>query len=349
MFNAHKKFPKIRGFHNVVKEVRSFPIDNVFPVMNFRSKCKLHGTNAGVRVMPDGTVVSQKRSGDCGEYGHFNFPVWVKGNESYFASLAHETDTYIIYGEWAGKGVQKKVAVSELENKSFFVFVVRQLRETDEVDEDGNKIVNSFLIIDPDEIRAIMGDKLPNNIYIVPWHSDDIFIDFNKEADLRNSATKFNDEVSVIDKCDPYIKELFGIEGFGEGLVYYPMPSDDSELTTISTSRFERYSFKIKGASHSGSGDGEKKARVKAVAPDSAYDFANIMLTQDRLNQGIQEVCEDGPVDIKKTGQYIGWVCKDVATEGAQELLRGNLEWKQVQGIIANRAREFFMEKVKEI
>ena len=43
MFNAHKKFPKIKGFHNVVKEVRSFPIDNAFPTMNFRSKNKLHG------------------------------------------------------------------------------------------------------------------------------------------------------------------------------------------------------------------------------------------------------------------------------------------------------------------
>ena len=31
MFNEHKKFPKIRGYHNIVKEIKSFCYDGVYP------------------------------------------------------------------------------------------------------------------------------------------------------------------------------------------------------------------------------------------------------------------------------------------------------------------------------
>lgn len=39
----HVKFPKIRGFHNIVKEVKAFPIDGAYPSMSFRAKMKIHG------------------------------------------------------------------------------------------------------------------------------------------------------------------------------------------------------------------------------------------------------------------------------------------------------------------
>ena len=74
-----------------------------------------------------------------------------------------------------------------------------------------------------------------------------------------------------------------------------------------------------------------------------------MMLTEDRLSQGLKETCEDAVYEMKSTGKYIGWVCRDVALEGADELVAAGLEWKQVQGVVATRARQFFINKVKEI
>ena len=346
MLNQHKKFPKIRGYHNIVKEIRAFCDDGIYPTQSFRPKIKQHGTNSAVRITSDGQVFAQKRNSDCHVTGHFNFPMWVKGNEQYFSSLANPESTIIIDGEWAGQDIQKKVAVSEIE-KSMFIFSIRIYTPTDNLDEDGKVIYNSKMIIEPSEIEEMVNkDGKPENLYIIPWYSSAIEIDFNKQSQVKSCADDFNAIVEVIDKCDPYIKEMFDIEGFGEGLVYYPV---ESETTFIKPRNFERYAFKVKGASHSARGDGNKKARAATPLPESVHDFVGMMMTNDRMLQGVSEVCGESQPEMKNTGQYIGWICRDVALEGADELLAASLEWKQVQGLVATRAREFFIGKVQEV
>lgn len=343
MFNEHKKLPKIRGYHNIVKEIKAFCYEGVYPTQTFRPKIKQHGSNSAIRITPDGQVTPQKRNSDCDVTGHFNFPMWVKGNEEYFASLSMEDSTVIIDGEWAGQGIQKKVAVSELD-KSMFVFSIRIY--TPVIAIDGEQKYTSYMVVEPNKIKSMLGNSIPDNMHILPWHDKSITIDFNKQSQVKSFADEANEIVAQIDKCDPYIKEVFDIDGVGEGLVYYPV--EDGEVS-IHPRDFERYAFKVKGASHSKGGDGSKKARAATPIPQGAYEFADMMMTTDRMEQGVSEVCGSDSPEMKNTGQFIGWICRDVALEGADELLAANLEWKQVQGLVATRAREFFISKVQEL
>ena len=49
-------------------------------------------------------------------------------------------------------------------------------------------------------------------------------------------------------------------------------------------------------------------------------------------------------------GAFIGWVCKDVAVESADEIRESGLDWKsQLSGVVAHKAREWYLKKVQEI
>ncbi|TPK78212.1 RNA ligase family protein [Mesorhizobium sp. B2-4-17] len=63
----------------------------------------MHGTNAAVRIDPDGTVTVQKRSSDIKpETDNFGFASWVEANKEVFAPFPAD-ETVIVYGEWAGQ------------------------------------------------------------------------------------------------------------------------------------------------------------------------------------------------------------------------------------------------------
>ena len=344
---GHKKFPKIPGFVNVVKTFKHMhDPENPQGALQFRPKIKLHGTNAGVRIEQDGTVVAQARNDDRTE-GHFGFAQWVKDNETYFRALGDQCLTpkhegMIVYGEWAGPGVQAKVAVSQIPEKQFFVFAIRiaMIQEDD-------RILSSW-ITHPVNIGRVLNHvqaDLPETLHIIPWHSETITITFSDHDDLDKNAELMNAEVEAIDAIDPYIKAKFGIEAHGEGLVYYPITKNP----TLFTSDLERLCFKVKGASHQKGNGGEKKAKVGLKVSPGAYSFADDHVHDARLAQAIEAVVPEGEqVENKHVGLIIGWVCKDIADETQLELEASGLTWKGVQGVIAARTRTAVFNRIKE-
>ncbi len=61
-----QKWPSIELLHNLY---RHFQILEVAPQIQYRAKIKLDGTNAGVQIFPDGTVVAQSRTKIIRVYG----------------------------------------------------------------------------------------------------------------------------------------------------------------------------------------------------------------------------------------------------------------------------------------
>src|ERR1043166_8113021 len=123
------KWNDLNQFHEVVKSLNynriyTTLVNNDYKI-KYGLKSKLHGTNAAVRIDPDGKVTAQKRSSDIpGNSDNAGFRTWVEANEAYFSSLAQSKRTPTIYGEWAGPGVQTNVAVSSIPSKHFFVFAI---------------------------------------------------------------------------------------------------------------------------------------------------------------------------------------------------------------------------------
>lgn len=310
----HIAFPSISGFANTIKYRDRFQRD--LKQAYFATKIKLHGTNAAVRIS-DGEIIAQSRKRDLSlGRDNYGFADWVNKNKEYFEGFLNSEMTIVIYGEWAGQGVQKSVAVSQLP-KAFYIFAIAF------IDSEGEKTY----VVDPVEIEAYVNEQ--DDMFILPWFSQNHLVDFNNPqlvADFMNEA------VAGIDEVDPYIFKKFGVKGIGEGLVGYC--TDHPSNTALW--------FKVKGASHTVN-DEAKIAKVSKRAGKEYHDLAEAFLTEGRFKQAMFEL--DIDFDRKYTGKFIGWVCKDIQKESENERRELDIDWRLWSGILAKGARDWFLER----
>ncbi len=334
---THIKWPEILNFHNLRRELIKYPeVLQGDSVVTYRGKIKLHGTNAAIQILHDGTLKVQSRTAIITSHNdNCGFATWVDSQqESWRAVVSLEKDM-IIFGEWAGSGIMKGTAINNLPNKIFAVFAVAMRDLASDVLD---------FIIEPEEITRLIG-KI-NQVYVLPWYDKNgiIFepkIEWLAVVDnLQSTVDLINEEVKAIDTCDPWVKKVFGIEGVGEGLVFYP-------ISHLGRKSFGDLAFKAKGEKH-------KVVKTKEsvqIDPEivaSAEEFAQLVLTEQRLEQGVRELNAGELVfDIQKVGPFIGWICKDVKKETEAELQESNLTWKQVQNSISSFAKQWFVSKTR--
>lgn len=341
--SGFKKFPKIYGLHNVVKNhngrKRFHP--EIKDEISYFAKFKIHGTNAAIRIERNGDIIAQKRSSDITvDNDNCGFAAWVDSVKHHIntEALFLDTETAILFeGEWAGPGIQKGVAVSQLEEKTFFIFSVTTVYEDRNYRMYNTTAINDF--VDYAGIRSAV-----SNVKVIPEYTfgldSHISINFGDRKDLESKITMINDAVQEIEDCDPYIKELYGIEGVGEGLVFYPMV--DSE--TIQYGNRSDYTFKVKGEKHAVNKMG-KPARIASVVPSDLYDFVDRTVTEARLEQAVSETNATEKGDV---GKMIGWVCKDIVTECADEIEAMGANTKMIGGPIAAKVRGWWFNKLEE-
>ena len=151
-------------------------------------------------------------------------------------------------------------------------------------------------------------------------------IDFNNPEQSQNDLVRFTEQVE--NECP--VASKFGISGTGEGIVW------------SFTFAGESIRFKVKGEKHSVS-KVKKLAEVDPVKAANVQEFVEYAATQNRLEQGIQEVFRDSELDIKKLGQFIGWFVKDIITEEADVMEKSGLTKKDVSSKLANVARNHLL------
>ena len=257
----------------------------------------------------------------------YKFHNYMLENKSYFQGLIGDLDELVVYGEWAGPGIQRKVSVSKIPEKAFFIFSCLLVEKS-----------KSRLVTDPADIENILSSNqshIPKNTHIIPWHGNPVQLKFSDKSAIEQNAIDFNDAVDMIDLCDPFIQATYGIEGRGEGLVFYPLGIDDNK-------EFERYAFKVKGKSHSKAQGAGAKARVTVPIAEGVSNFVEMMVTPARITQGIQELYGNGPFEKGGIRPLINWVSTDVRSEGADELEAANLEWQHVFKLLSLRVREYY-------
>jgi hypothetical protein len=300
----------------------------------YGAKIKLHGTNGGIRIHKDGSVTAQSRTRDLTlDADNAGFGAWVAKHADQWrfsadvrAAVFHDFEYYTVFGEWAGKGIQRNDAVTKLDDKYFFVFAVQI----------GDNICN-----DPALLQEMMPDL--DHLLVLPWHMAFAELDWNSTEQLNAFVDAVNEEVEDIGECDPFIKSLFGIEGVGEGLVLTPVTGQEG----MDRDEFAALTFKAKSEAH------RVKSTAKAVTkrvsiPDGVQDMVTTFVTDARCEQGLTEAC-DGIPEKARTADFLKWMGGDVQKESKVELEEMGLEWKEVAKHVNKAAVSWFMKRCQSM
>ncbi len=174
---------------------------------------------------------------------HYGFRQFVEARQQFFRALVERHVTrvkgqdVIVFGEWCGKGIMQGAAICSLTKNIFAVFAVQ---------------IGEHVIVEPRDLSQFLFDNehqtkdLTHDIYIIPWATEPMRIDFQHVTQLEHVVQVLTEHVIAIDKTDPWVREEFGIEGVGEGLVWYPVQSSEPATMRVLSDTL----FKTKGPSH---------------------------------------------------------------------------------------------------
>lgn len=327
--------------------------------IEYKCKVKLHGSNCGVVIEKAETkedqeiiVRAQSRSQLVDKHTMVGKIVFAsKANTSYFSSLLSGTPFSVmtIYGEWCGPKVQKGVGVSKLgkhkETQQGYICAIFCIRADDQ------------LIFEPSQIREILTKNetvaLPTGLHILPWYTGAVdtaaeqsfSLNFLDEKQLNGPVDTINAFVDSIDQKDPWVFDTFGVEGPGEGLVFYPISLAGSldSFQTLDPEIFAAFAFKAKGEAHRVT-KSKTSVQVKPQSAASAEKLLDIVLTEARLQQGVQEV---GGFEKKLTGKFTSWVKADVQKECQDEMEASGLKWKELNGPLGKRCSSWYIKQVQ--
>jgi hypothetical protein len=341
----HISYPKIQQFRNIVSNINreitytgqdknDEPIYDMSikkPVLTFKGTVKLHGTNASVcRNDKDGFWVQSRQNIITVGKDNAGFAFFAMSRQAVFEDMIDEIIigysldsskvTISIYGEWAGKGIQKGVGISQLD-KAFYIFGVK-------VSPQNDAEFNSYWIPSND-IRS-----MENNIFNVEdYQTYSIDVDFNMPQLSQNKFSEITEQVE--NECP--ISKAFGVNGgLGEGVVWSVEYKGNV------------HRFKVKGEKHS-------VTKVKILASvdteklSSIQEFIEYSVTKPRFDQAISEVFgRVDNIDVKGIGDFLRWIIKDITSEEMDTMAANGLEPKDVNKYISFKAKEMFFKEYNE-
>lgn len=289
------KFPSIEQFRTVIKKVNNrakfvgkdengdpiFDHSKVAPVLKYVGFVKGHGTNSGIKFNPiTKEIECQSRNNNISvDSDNAGFARFVENNKEVILNLFNSienpnSEVITIFGEWAGKGIQKGVAISKVD-KFFSIFKVKigEIWTSNEV------------------IASLKSNE--NRIFnMTQFGSYEIEIDFNRPEFSQNTLIDLT--LQVEKECP--IGKFFGVSGIGEGIVF-----------SCVTPGFESsdFWFKSKGELHSVS----KVTTIVAIDIEkvkSKEEFVEKTVTENRLKQGL-EYLREMKIELspKSTGDFI--------------------------------------------
>lgn len=336
----HLKFPSLEQFNNVYAR-ETYGDDR--RALTYRAKIKLHGTNIGIRVYPDGAVVGQSRKHDLSLENDLNtFARWLEPQKGLWSAAARD-EVLTFFGEWAGPGIGKGDAVQKTDRKRFYIFAVGV--GTAPHHQDGDISTPAWMITCPLTIRALLPEGLSSDeVRVLPYEDETpVVFDFADLDAVEETLGMINRSVDAVAEVDPYISRTFGIRHPGEGFVLVPHANAAGQL---STERYSRLAFKTKTEKHRVRKQG-RAASPKEPLPATALEFVETFCTPARLAQALEEVCGGVP-DVKHTGQMIGWMTADIQKEAADEIAALPVPFDRLKGEIATATRSWFMDRVAE-
>lgn len=309
--------------------------------VRYMAKVKLHGSNAAIQLENGKPPVVQSRDSILTPtVDNMGFAGWVEQNRATFNEISnslHSDEKLIVFGEWAGPKIQRGVAVSQLPHKIFAVFAMRLYRGDHEI-----------FIKDPREIELYLKHSqykaICPQLHVLPWYDGGSEVDISWDSpaeDLQSEIDWINEQVKLVEACDPWVKETYGISGIGEGLVFYPC-----NPTLSGYEHFESYAFKAKGEEHQVVAH-TKPAQADATKTEGANEYAKLVCTISRLRQGAAAASADGSISMKHIGAFMKWLAADLERETQAEIEASGCNQKVAISTAQKYAKVWYLEQVE--
>lgn len=344
------KMPSIEQFRNIVSTIlRSFnfvgmgedgePIYDhtmVKPVITFTGTVKLHGTNASVCLNKErGFWVQSKGNIITPQNDNAGFAFFAETKKESFVDIMEdialrydislETNTITLYGEWCGKGVQKKVAISEID-KAFFLFGVKVTPHPVESEGEGEDKSDVSYWLDSTGYR----DKDNRIFNIDDYGTYTVEVDFNRPDIAQNKFVELT--IAVEDECP--VGKAFGISGIGEGIVWN------------GTFKGSNVRFKTKGEKHASGGKTITISEADSGKIEKLLGVARQVTPAWRLEQMLAETFDTlngGTFEMKGIGLFIKAVMSDIVKEEMLLLSENDVEPKDIGKYVSVIAKEYFI------
>lgn len=357
----HIKWPSIENFHNVYKSFHHVRDMQKTPKITYVAKPKLHGTNAAIQYdVRNDRILSQKRTGlITPEDDNLGFARWVDSNSGLlldgfrrgyeeFVAKKPVIHNVVFHGEWVGPGIQKNTPLNQIPNKTFCVYAVEVVYEENDVKSTNEILYDPSYIMEG--LEVLLGPDFEKlGIKIIPYARLDFngfwVINFYDDKEkIQVVLDNINQLVKENEICDAWVKRTWGIEGPGEGFVFYPLPSANSEWTNFVSKDFlSAFMFKAKGEEHRVAKDKES-TRIDPELLRKSSEFAEKFVTESRCLQAVDEGCK-GEYNVSHTGNFLKWLVSDIYKEAHDELEASGIEWKKVSQACASKGREWYMKK----
>lgn len=316
------KFPSIEHLKNITKDLLRNEISDI----TFTGKVKLHGTNAAIGYdrLTDTLWVQSRQRIITPEDDNYGFATWVEEHKEAWLSVvrftadAFDADRIIVFGEWAGKGINQGAAICNLPGKFFFTI------ETYVLDQESNFLTGPYQAFN----LPVKNTSLDKKIYhTVNFELYLLSVDMQSLDSYEVFKESVNSLTLQVENCCPIASDL-GIDGIGEGIVW--------------TSQCGRFRFKSKGPKHSTvdrkvkpSADPEFGIRVNALI--------SAVVTEARIQQAISEVSQGEPT-TKDIGDLIKWVVNDVIKEDSDTISAFGFETKDFTKAAGSKLGKLFRE-----
>jgi hypothetical protein len=126
------------------------------------------------------------------------------------------------------------------------------------------------------------------DIFVLPFYGESIVLNFRDRAQPQTAIESLNRAIDTVEKVDPWVKETFGIEGLGEGLVFYP--ESDNRVERLS---YAELLFKAKGEKHKVVKTKEPIQFVADVQKESVAELAAAGLTWKEVSKAVMNAAKE--------------------------------------------------------
>ena len=324
------KYPSTDQFRSVVSDVLKLQDRNNATepyTVTFTGTVKLHGTNAAVLwdFNDSHELVCQSRSQFITpQQDNAGFATFISKAETAMEikRLMRElqpagSGTIILYGEWCGKGVQAKVAISEL--PPMFVIFAGLIEPECWI----SKEQLSLLTPDP-KTRIFQIFQFPTWVLDIKFKQPELGI-------IQNELAKLTTQVE--EECP--VGRHFGVHGVGEGIVWRGSLNGRSLV------------FKVKGDKHSVT-KVKKMASVDVEKLTSIAEFVEYAATTNRMEQGYTELFGSRVPENEEVGQFIKWVVADIIKEETDTMEAAGITSKDMGKPVSELAKKWFFNKLAQ-